>query len=78
MAEQRFKTKNFEIGIHADGFQGWFEHEDLGDELGGGLWFQRNDEGKTELIDYDGVTALPKQVAMELRARGYVVDDDCI
>jgi len=68
-------TENFEIGLHApeqDGTQqGWFEHNELGDEYAGGLWFLGN-----ELIDYDGIGCwLPKEILDALEAIGFNVDD---
>ena len=50
---------------------GCFEHNELGDESAGELKF----EG-AELIDYDGVYALPKSVCATLRQLGYKVDED--
>lgn len=67
------KTKNFTIQIFDYGTRGYFEHNDLGDEWGGGLWF----EGK-ELRDYDGVFALPKEVATCLRENGFIVPSPCV
>jgi len=66
----KIETKSFEIEI--DGDRGCFEHKHLGDEVGGGLWF----EGK-ELIDYDGVYSLPKEVAAKLKELGYKLPDGC-
>jgi len=66
----KIKTKNFEIEI--DGNKGYFEHVHFGDEVGGGLWF----EGK-ELVDYDGVYSLPKEVADKLKKLGYKLPDGC-
>jgi hypothetical protein len=68
-------TANFEIGLHAkepDGRQqGWFEHNEYGDECGGGLWFYRN-----ELVDYDGICGyLPEEVLDVLQyTMGFNVD----
>ena len=68
-------TENFEIGLHApeqDGTQrGWFEHNEHGDEYGGGLWFKGS-----ELVDYDGIGGyLPKEVLDALEATGFDVDE---
>ena len=53
---------------------GYFEHDRLGEEGGaGGLWFK----GK-ELVDYDGVWALNKEIATALRERGYEVSWTCV
>lgn len=63
-------SKNFMVGIRGDGAYGFFEHVRLGDECGGGLWF----EGK-ELVDYDGVYSLPPEVKDMLTNKGYKVDE---
>jgi hypothetical protein len=68
-------TANFEIGLHArerDGSQrGWFEHDEHGDEYGGGLWFYRS-----VLVDYDGISSyLPNEILDALEAKGFNVDD---
>jgi len=59
------------VGIHDHGESGWFElydEETGGDEwyAEGGLWF----DGK-ELVDYDGVFALPQCVCDCLRTHGF-------
>lgn len=48
----------------------------LGDERGGGLWFDRSTTGDLVLRDYDGVACLPKEVATALRDAGVVVGQD--
>ena len=68
-------TANFEIGLHArerDGSQrGWFEHDEHGDEYGGGLWFYRS-----VLVDYDGISSyLPNEILEPLESHGFKVDD---
>lgn len=70
----KFETENYygEIWSDPDRDRGWFEHKVEGDSQGGGLWF----DGK-ELIDYDGVFALAKELCEKLREMGYVVSDDC-
>lgn len=62
---ERFETK-----ISPSTNYGYFEHHRLGDNCGGGLWFN----GK-ELVDYDGTSFLPREVAKKLREAGYEVDD---
>jgi hypothetical protein len=47
---------------------GYFENSKTGS--GGGLWFEGD-----ELVDYDGVMALPALVASALRGAGYIVDE---
>lgn len=68
----KIKTDHFEILIFEGGEKGYFEHEHLGDNCAGELIF----EGK-ELVDYDGVFALPNEVCTALREAGYIVDKDC-
>lgn len=63
----RFQTEHFHGELRAD--RGWFEHEELGDECGGELLFAQR-----ELVDYDGVFELPKEIVTMLRDRGYVVE----
>lgn len=72
---QTLYTENFEIGLHEsnpDGTQqGWFEHNEHGDEFGGGLRFYAG-----ELVDYDGIGGyLPKEILDTLEALGFNVDD---
>lgn len=56
---------------HVDPVQGYgyFEHEVHGE--GGGLWF-----GEGELVDYDGVYCLPREVGTALESFGYTVSED--
>jgi len=68
-------TENFEIGLHEperDGGQyGWFEHNEHGEEYGGGLWFELG-----QLVDYDGIGGyLPKEILDTLEAIGFDVED---
>ena len=67
--DEHYETKSFSIDIDSKAEYGYFEHDQLGDEFGGGLWF----EGK-RLIDYDGVFELPQQVIKELEANGYSME----
>ena len=73
MADYNFtmkrNTKFFEVQIDPVENYGYFEHVQLGDECGGGLWFQDG-----ELIDYDGVFALRLEVIEAIRDMGYKVD----
>lgn len=59
----------FEVGVHEGNEYGYFEHEEYGEELGGGLWFENN-----ELIEFDGVMLLPDEVADILQSLGFKVD----
>lgn len=60
------ELKNYTIYPTETGGKLYFEHNRLGDECSGGMWF----EGK-ELVDYDGVFALPKAVVDYLISLGY-------
>lgn len=42
----------------------------------GGLWFEVNAEGKSELVDYDGSHALSDMVIELLEEQGVIVDND--
>lgn len=61
-----------EIEIDTQAGYGCFERNS--DGSGGGLWFERLEDGELSLTDYDGVTCLPKAVREALRAAGLVVD----
>jgi len=69
-------TARFEVGIHdqSKGMphrHGWFEHNEYGDEFGGGLWFKDD-----VLVDYDGIGGyLPTEILDALAAEGFNVDD---
>ena len=66
----KLKTQQgkFEVVINPAENFGYFEHEDYGDEWGGGLWF----EGKS-LTDYDGVYELPAEIIAGIRELGFTV-----
>jgi len=68
--DQKTQVGKFEIQIDSKEQYGFFEHDDYGDELGGGLWFKNN-----ELIDYDGLCCLPKEVSKGVEELGYTVDE---
>jgi hypothetical protein len=68
MNKLRTHAGKFEVVLNPEENFGYFEHEDYGDEWGGGLWF----EGKS-LIDYDGVYELPSEVIAGIRELGYIV-----
>ena len=59
-------TEAFTIQISQSTSYGWFEHNELGDDCGGGLWFEGN-----QLTDYDGVAVLPRRVAEALKKAGF-------
>ena len=58
-------TGNYEVALATNGTYGYFEHNELGEELGGGLWFKDG-----AIYDYDGVYELPSEVVVELENRG--------
>lgn len=66
---QKTQVGNWETRIDPDSQYGYFEHEHTGS--GGGLWFEGG-----ELIDYDGVACLPKQVIEAIRSFGHTVSVD--
>lgn len=71
-------TANFTIKIDLAARYGYFEHNELGDECGGGLWFGQHDDDSLTLSDYDGVAILPREVGEGLRAAGFTVGEDCL
>lgn len=60
------------VKIDPAALYGYFEFPD-GSE-GGGLWFDRDANGKLDLVDYDGVYELPKKVVQALRDYGVYVE----
>ena len=67
---QKISTPLYTIEIDTRAQYGYFEHNELGDEKAGGLWF----DGK-RLSDYDGVFELPRQVTAALINAGYDLED---
>lgn len=55
------------VEVDTDRQYGYFENQERGG--GGGLWFTNN-----ELVDYDGVYEIPKQVVMALQSMNLNVD----
>lgn len=63
---------------------GYFEHDTLGEESGGGLWFEgfnkdaiHRNPAPLVLADYDGISSyLPRPVVRGLRAAGCTVGED--
>jgi hypothetical protein len=68
----------FEVSILPNEQRGYFEHDTLGEDKGGGLWFQIDDAGKVVLTDYDGpcVNGIPRAVVTHLRFLGFVIPSD--
>ncbi len=80
-----FDTKlnkgKYEVQIDTAANYGYFEHEEYGDERGGGLWFDTHPTSTPQkkvlnLIDYDGMSYLPKHVIEALREAGHNVDEE--
>jgi len=72
-------TADYNLYMTEDKQRGYFEHNEYGEDRGGGLWFERNEEGKLELIDCDGpgsVIGIPEQIAEALIAIDIIVDAD--
>lgn len=73
------KTANFEIKISPATMYGYFEHDHLGEECSGGLWFDTcqvaADQG-LELFDCDGTPELPGEVKEALAQAGYIVGEE--
>jgi hypothetical protein len=77
--ETTIKTANFEIFIDNATMAGWFEHERLGEDCAGGLWFEpwhKDGAPALALIDYDGTPELPREVHVALKAAGYLVGEE--
>ena len=67
----KITTDNFTVEIFDEiPLRGYFEHNELGDNCAGELLF----EGKN-LIDYDGVFELPKEVIQALRDMSFYVGE---
>jgi len=61
-------TRSFQVAIDSIAKYGYFEHKNLGDECGGGLWFDND----FKLVDYDGVAILPKEIKEILIKLGHI------
>jgi hypothetical protein len=80
---KKIQVGKFEIQVDEAEKYGYFEHDELGDEAGGGLWFslgethegEPTEDPRLQLSDYDGMYYLPQEVAAGLRRLGYVVDE---
>lgn len=66
----------FTVKVDTAARYGYFEHDLLGDNCGGGLWFEADPTGDLMLFDYDGVFALPFTVALALHQAGVRVDPE--
>lgn len=68
----RLGTQNYDIGVDTKAKYGYFEHNELGEDSAGGLWFDNN----LILVDYDGVYFLPSEVKNALIKFG-MIDKEC-
>lgn len=68
----RMGSQNFEVYYDPVSKYGYFEHIELGDNCGGGLWFDE----KNNLIDYDGVAVLPREVRDTLQRFNMIHPDE--
>ena len=65
-------TTNFTVEIFDEKpLRGYFEHNELGDNCAGELLFDGHD-----LVDYDGVFELPKEVIQMLRDMDFYVGEE--
>lgn len=69
--DKKIETKEFDVEISTSEQYGYFEHNELGDEYAGGLWFEDN-----ELVDFDGCGVLPIEVADAIIELGFKVNKD--
>ncbi len=80
---KKIQVGQFEIQVDELARYGSFEHDQYGEELGGGLWFgfahdengDLTSDARLHLEDYDGVYELPQHVWEGLEKLGYVVED---
>ena len=77
MSDYNFTLKTqvgkYEVQIDPVAMYGYFEHEELGDQAGGGLWFENK-----ELMDYDGMATLPLAVIEAIRQLGFTVSEEFV
>jgi len=67
MQNKPFKqSKNFTVWPEPDGSYAYFEHNTVGDDCAGGMWFKNK-----ELFDYDGVFELAPEVIELMEKEGY-------
>jgi hypothetical protein len=68
------------VKMMQSGLRGWFQirTEALGKIETGGLWFNRNDAGQLELMDYNGVVCLPDCVTTVLAQQGVVIPENLL
>lgn len=69
-----YQTANYTIKFDPATLTGSFEHNTRAGFASGNLTFESERPDFTELVDYDGVTQLPKEVLSCLENQGFVVD----
>ena len=74
--DMKFQAGSYTVEVDTQDLRGYFEHDVVGDESAGGLWFEKTEDGTLTLTDYDGVFELPMAVITGLRSRGLHVDKD--
>lgn len=74
--DNTFQAGAFSVSIDTKEQYGYFEHDEFGDDCGGGLWFDLLPSGKLEICDYDGVYCLPNDVINGLEQQGYIIGFD--
>lgn len=72
--DKKLDDGTYTIEVDTAAKYGHFEHNRLGEDRAGGLWFAANEKGELELADYDGVSELPAKVFHGLCAMGFTVD----
>jgi len=63
------KSKHFNIWMEPTNEYAYFEHDEVGDDIAGGMWFNNK-----ELVDYDGVFELPSEIIVLMESQGYNMD----
>lgn len=61
---QTINTKHYSIELNGDSV--YFEHDTLGDESAANMKFQLR-----RLVDFSGVSVIPREVSQALTAAGY-------
>jgi hypothetical protein len=73
---QKQYTKDYEVGIHPDGYRGYFWHNKYGEDSSGRLFFEWNDKAKCwSLTDFDGAYYLSEQVLDALLSMNIRIED---
>ena len=66
---QTITTKNYSIEINGDSV--YFEHHTMGEEKSGRIRFELR-----RLVDYSGVSFIPREVVQVLESKGYIIRYD--